>query len=180
MRIYRDNHSGHWKCQVSDMPSVIVNSRLAEEKAARRFFKDCHLGEVAKIHEMGAITQDVVTRLAFGKSKLTLQSAALEFNVWMRESTKFSPNTVRMYNVFVSAFLKHCGLWTSNPLVVTQKEINAYLNQPSKSGYKTRELWYCAMVLWFDWMRDSGWIRGNPVRLASIDKSRLTHTQKEP
>lgn len=116
----------------------------------------------------------------------TCMQLFLRWIEWLKLVKCRSEGTCEAYYWIVHQFLDFHKFWEHSPRKVRPLEVSEWLNAPTV-GFRnlpiklsTRIKRKAALSQWFDWLRDSGVVERNPVRLVYVNRKALSHEQIEP
>jgi integrase len=126
-----------------------------------------------------AMTTDAVQR-AFAGKRITCGKALKEWEAWMHRVTR-SSRTVESHVASVTAFLRDSKIMTSPVSIITEAEIDTYINDiESKRSAATRERLLTTIRRYIEYCSAQHYIMGNPAKLVPVKMQHMSHEQKEP
>lgn len=138
----------------------------------------------AKVKELelaaraGRLTHHVVTQIVAGK-KVTLQQAFAQWSQWL-ESCGKAPRTILCTTSNVAAWMRDMKLESVAPGAVTEKHINAWINDKGSTSKATsRRVALSNIRNFWQFCIAKGYTIANPAALVCVRMDILSHEQKE-
>jgi integrase len=107
-----------------------------------------------------------------------LGSLAIEFDNALLQRCK-SRHTIAAYHAAVQGWLSYHRLIKASPRSITEAQVASWINRSGGQKLATRKLWLAAITAFCEYLRNCGYILGNPAKNVSVDFNSLTHEQRE-
>lgn len=176
MKIYKEKTGIYY---VSFLSSDGKRKRKSLEtknlKTARELCKQAKIEELEMAARAGALQRDAIAMIVSGK-KVKLTDLIAE---WKKYKTNMaqSENTIYTQESLINAFIDFAGV--SYLHGVTKDMVAKYINQDNRAKAGSREQRHSALRSLYQYAIAMGYTITNPTKLVAIDKSKLSHAQKE-
>jgi site-specific recombinase XerD len=155
-----------------------VTTHCTDAVTAKKVAKESGVLEMETAARVGRLTNEVVGRIKAG-GKLTLAKAVAEYATWMGTIGR-SPKTIHNNLTTLQFWLNHRpGLSSMSPAAINEDYIASFINAEGVAKANSRAVMLSALRSFFSFCSAKGWCIGDPARLVRVDKSKLTHEQKE-
>jgi len=144
-------------------------------KDARELCKQAKIEELEMAARAGALQRDAIAMIVAGK-KIKLSDLIEE---WKKYKTNMaqSVNTIYTQESLIRAFIEFSKVSYLDG--VTKEMVANYINQDTKAKAGSREQRHSAIRSLYQYAIAMGYTITNPTKLVAIDKSKLSHQQKE-
>lgn len=175
------NENGYYEFKIKTKEGKYrtFSTKKKTKAAAEKVIADSKIAEIEKAAELGVLSAQVISVLTTGK-RMSVAQAIEPWVEWMR-GQHYSANYVTAAANWVLSWARDRHL-SNKPIVsVKQADIDDWVNdRDSTATMGTRHVKHMALVAFFSYAANLGMVLGNPARLVRLDKSILTHEQKEP
>ena len=147
-------------------------SNLKEAKELCRLAKYEELEMAAKA---GVLQREAISIITAGKS-IKLHELLQEWKAYKTNLAQ-SENTIYTQETLLNAFFNHAKVKHLHE--ITDSQVSSYLNQTGRAKAGSREQRHSAVKSLYQFAVAKGYTHKNPASLVGIDRSKLSHTQKE-
>ena len=144
-------------------------------ETARKLCKDAKIKELELAARAGALQKDAIAAIV-ANQKIKLTDLVKEWKGY-KTALAQSVNTIFTQETLINAFINQS---TAKYLhTVTKEMVSAYINSPGSAKAGSRDQRHSALKSMYQFAIASGYTITNPTQLVAIDKSKLSHEQKE-
>ena len=167
------SYSVRYKTASGKNISKALGTRDMQE--AKKLCKDAKYEEIEMAARAGALQREAIAMIVADR-KITLNDLINEWKSYKRDLAQ-SDNTIYSQETLIRAFSEMSGVSLLQD--VTKEMVSKYINQPGKAKSGSREQRHSALKSLYNFAIASGYAITNPTKLVAIDKSKLSHKQKE-
>lgn len=155
----------------------LITTKCTDRSEAERVVKSSGMDKMSEVAKTIRLTHQSISYLISGE-KVTAVKAIKQYVEWL--SITQSHIYAEECGIKVMAFVRFCGLENSPVASITEKEIDAFINDPkSTRSASTRKSLLKHLKCFMAYCLNNGWCFRKPAELVSVNHRILTHLQKE-
>lgn len=155
----------------------LITTKCTEYNEAVRVVKSSGMDKMSDVAKSIRLTHQSISYLISGE-KVTMSKAVKQYVEWL--SITQSHIYAEECGIKVMAFARFCGIENGPVASVTEKEIDAFINDPKSSrSASTRKSLLKHLRCFMAYCLNNGWCFRKPAELVVVNHRILTHTQKE-
>lgn len=178
MKLHKHANGYYYARLLTPEGSREISTRAKSREEAERIVRETNLKDIEIAGRCGRLTAQAIGLITAGR-KITVDKAVTDFERWLA-TTGRSPSTILNTAQYVRAWAAFANTLHLAPAMITEDQINAWVNAPSDSCAGTRNVMLCALRSFFGFCSAKGWSLGDPSRLVVVNLGLLSHAQKEP
>lgn len=171
--------SGKYSVQYMTSSGKYVTKALgtSDKREAERLVREAKIEELERLAKIDGLQKDAIASIVAGK-KLKLSTILEEWKKY-KSNLAQSDNTIYIQGLMISQFLENSKLINKSITSITPELVSDFLNEKDGVSLSQREQRQSSLKSFFKFAIAAGYTQKNPVNLTAIDKSKLTHKQKE-
>jgi len=169
------NYSVRYVDAHGDMRSTNLKTR--DRREAEKLVKDLNIAELEQAGKLGVLSREVVGKIVAGK--------VIKPDFLLKEWEEFartqgdSENTINTYLLAFTQFIREHNLKNKSIGAITHQHVHDFLNQKDGTSLSNRNLRKAVLGTILKFAGARGYLHGNPSEGVKVDRSKLTHTEKE-
>jgi integrase len=179
MKIVKNDKSGTYSVRYNAQDGSIrsTNLKVKTLKRAQEMVKELGIEKLETAAQLGVLSQEIYSKLTHGS--LTKYDEVFELYTNHLKKLSRSGNTITTYIAVFKQFGEDYKA-TGKPITrIKEEDLFEFLNRKDQTTLANRKLRQTAMNGLFKYAMAKGFTSSNPMALVSIDKSLLSHRQKE-
>lgn len=179
MKLTKSKTTGQYSVKFMTNSGKHVSKPLGtkNKEEAERLVCDAKIEELEALAKAGALQRDAIASIVAGRN-MKIPDAIKEWKICKKNLAQ-SANTIYLQETMLNHFISESGLLKKGIGDITPELIRAWLNAKDGVSLSQREQRKCAIRSFFDFAVAAGLTIRDPSKMVSIDKSKLTHKQKE-
>ena len=179
MKIKKSEVTGKYSVQYMTSSGNHVTKGLGtkDKKEAERLVRDAKIEELERLAKIGGLQKDAIASIVAGK-KLKLSTILEEWELYKTNLAQ-AENTIYIQKLIITQFFEAHKLIDKGITSVTPELVKKFLNDKDGVSLSQREQRQSSLKSLFRFAIAAGYTQKNPVALVAIDKSKLSHSQKE-
>ncbi len=179
MKIKKSEATGKYSVQYMTSSGKYVTKALgtSDRKEAEMLVREAKIEQLEKLAKIDGLQKDAIASIVAGK-KLKLSSILKEWRLY-KENLAQSDNTIYTQEGMITRFLKDNNILDKGITSATPELVKKFLNERDGVSLSQREQRQSSLKSFFKFAIAAGYTQKNPVMLVAIDKSKLSHKQKE-
>ena len=146
-------------------------------KEAEKLVKDAKIAELESLAKAGALQREAIASIVAGRN-MKLDTILSEWREY-KKNLSHSKNTIYQQETMINHFLSFSGLADKGIGDVETSHIKKWLDNKDGTSLSQREQRQSSIRSFFEFAVAAGYSIKDPSKLVSVDKSKLTHKQKE-
>jgi len=179
MRYEKNKKTGIYSAVIKTANGKIIKRSLGtrNKDEAKMLAKEAKLAEIEAAARIKALTRDTITAIVAGKN-IKIQEVVGEYEEF-RKMKSHSKHTIYTEGTVINSFLKFSKLQNSKISSITTKHIYEFVNVSDKTSYNHKCKKLTAVKGLLTYAIANAYILKDPSYGVSVDKSLLSHKQKE-
>lgn len=170
------NRSGNYSVRfktATGFTTLSLKTKSLQE--AKKLVKEAEIEDIEALAKVNALQRDAITSVVAGKN-IHIREAIEGWKSYKINLSQ-SENTIFTQESLLNAFVDMHKLTKLNQ--ITEKHISAYINEPGDIKAGAREQRLSAIKSLFQFCVANCYTLKDPSKLVAVDKSKLTHKNKE-
>lgn len=155
--------------------SKALNTR--NRKEAEKLVKDAKIAELESLAKAGALQRDAIASIVAGRN-MKLEAILSEWKEY-KKNLSHSQNTIYQQETMINHFLSFSGLKDKGIGDIETSHIKKWLDNKDGTSLAQREQRQSSIRSFLEFAVAAGYSIKDPSKLVSVDKSKLSHKQKE-
>lgn len=179
MKIVKNDKSGTYSVRYTAQDGSLrsTNLKVKSLTKAQDLVKELGIEKLETAAQLGVLSQEVYSKLAHGN--LTKYSEVIKLYLDHLRKLSRSGNSITTYLAIYNQFGADYKA-TDKPITkIKEEQLFDFLNRQDRTTLANRKLRRTAMNGLFKYAMAKGFTSSNPMLMVAIDKSKLTHRQKE-
>ena len=179
MKIKKSKVTGKYSVQYKTSSGKYATLALGttDRKEAEARVKEAKIEEIERLAIIDGLQKEAIASIVAGK-KLKLSAILKEWENYKHNLAQ-AENTIYIQGLMITQFLESSKLNDKGITAVTPELVKKFLNEKDGVSLSQREQRQSSLKSFFKFAIAAGYTQENPVELVAIDKSKLTHKQKE-
>ena len=178
MKIIKNEHGVYCVKYVSANGKTITRSlKTKSQKEAKMLVKEAKIEELETAAKINALTKDTLTSILSGKAK-TIEEVLEEYNQF-RKMKAHSEHSIYSEESILNMFFRDYDLKGKSVADITKEDIYDYANRDDKSSIAHRNKKITSISSYLSYAIANAYILKDPSYGVTVDKSKLSHEQKE-
>ena len=179
MKIKKSEVTGKYSVQYMTSSGNYVTKGLGtkDKKEAERLVRDAKIEELERLAKIDGLQKDAIASIIAGK-KLNLSDILEDWELYKNNLAQ-AENTIYIQKLMITQFFDANKLRQKSITSVTPELVKKFLNDKDGVSLSQREQRQSSLKSFFKFAIAAGYAQRDPVALVAIDKSKLTHQQKE-